>query len=183
MLLCCALLSCGFLHGSKYYTSESEYWMNAYVALDDFGEKLAKQFHLKFLNSGRKVLAGAQSPDGEWALNFISNQSMTIEQARPMVKEMAFAVLYNMYHDPIFEVVVRTKRLPFQSTTLNDRMIGFKISFWDSNNDRPLYPALAQIRLADEHLYYHYADPKTQALQDPIVVPLSEVLDPKSYQK
>lgn len=64
------------------------------------------------------------------------------------------------------------EKYPRESAIVKNEMMSFRLAFWDENMERSFYPYLAQIQLVDHKLYYYYADPKTQALLDPIVEPL-----------
>lgn len=144
-------------------------------ALDKLGKDFAKKNNLKFLNSALgSYLTGSEVC--VWSLNFISRNAMTIDEARPMVKSLTLKVLEKIKQDPLFAAYLE-KGKGFITTALGPDAVGFRLAFWDSEVNRPLYPYLAQIRLAEGKIFYHYADPKTQALQDPII----ESID--SFQK
>lgn len=166
-----AIASCFILcsanHTGPKYDSEPR------DALDILAISLAKKYQLNFLNSGTGIIAGYD--EGLWALNYTSAKKMTIEEARPMVAEMAQAFLYKMYHDPLFAAYMEASKRYSRRTELANDLMGFKIAFWDENVDRPLNPYLAQIRFADNKIYFHYASPKDQSLLEPKVETLEEI--------
>lgn len=147
------------------------YCVKATQSLEHFGKKWGKTRNLTLLDVGTGSFADAEK--SYWGVNFISHQNLTIEEAQPLVADLTYELLYRLYHDFVFENYADKSGLnvkPFK-----DEYMSFKIAFWDENTDRPLYPYLAQIRLADGDLYFHYADPKTQALQEPIIKPISSL--------
>jgi hypothetical protein len=148
-------------------------------ALDAFAKDLAKKHRLEFLNSGLGSLADAR--EGIWAINLVSGQKLTLEQARKFAADLSYQLLYKIYQDPLFAQYCKKAAYMHKSAELKDEYVGFRLAFWDENTNRPLYPFIAQIRLADGNLYYHYADPKTQALQEPIVESLTS-LELPNYQ-
>lgn len=138
-------------------------------ALDIFANELAKKHKLHFLNSGVDFSGSSKSI---WAINLVSHQTLTIEEARKLAAELSYQLLYKTYHDPLFTNYFKMDRNPNVSEMKNE-YVGFRLTFWDQNTNRPLDPFVAQIRLKDGNLYYHYADPKTQVLQEPVVEPLT----------
>jgi len=139
-------------------------------ALDAFAKELAREYQLEFLNSGLGALADAEQ--GIWALSLVSRQEITLEQGRQLATAIAHKLLDKVFTDPLFAQYCQ-KRNRFHKDELKREYVAFRLAFWDKKTNRPHYPFLAQIRLADGNLYYHYADPETQALQAPIV----EILD------
>lgn len=155
-LACCLM---GATHIGPKYDTRPRY------ALDAFGERLAKAYQLEFLNSGLGLLADAK--EGIWALNLVSREQMTIEEGRQLAKAISQKLLCKVFQDPLFAQYCL--KSDGKDTTLRKEHVAFRLAFWDKDTNRPLYPYLAQIRLADGNLYYHYADPETQALQEPLV--------------
>lgn len=136
-------------------------------ALDAFGKGLAKEYRLQFLNSGTGRLADAEK--GIWAISLVSRQQMTLEEGRQLATAIAHTLLDKVFKDPSFARYCQETSTRHRGPELKKEYIGFRLAFWDENTNRSSYPFLAQIRLADGKLYFHYADPETQALQDPIV--------------
>lgn len=157
-----------FICSAAYYGPPYE--IKARKSLDKFGVELAKQQQICFLNSGSvEQLIG--SKNCKWGLSLMSRQKLTLEEARPLANSIANALLYQLHHNPVYATCLIKSAGDNQrkSTELKDEYMGYRLAFWDENMDRPLRPYIAQIRLADEKLYYHYADPETQALQEPII--------------
>lgn len=134
-------------------------------ALDAFAKELARQYKLEFLNSGLGSLADAKQ--GIWGLSLVSRQQMTLEEGRAFANEIADKLIAQVFKDPLFAKYCQ-KSAPYHGPELKKEHVAFRLAFWDKNTDRPLFPYLAQIRLADGKLYYHYANPETQALQEAI---------------
>jgi len=142
-------------------------------ALDRLGTELAKKHELTFLNSGLGILIDFDP--AIWVLNFTSCQALTIEQARPLIADLSYQLLYKAHHDKLFAKYCQLSAGPHRSPDVEDKLLGIRLAFWDQNINRPLYPYLAQIRLADSKVYYYYADPQTQALQEAKVESLNEL--------
>ncbi len=138
------------------------YATRPYYVVDNFGKALAREHRLEFLNGGLGSLAEARQ--GIWALNLVSRQQMTLEEGRQLARDISCKFLDKVCKDPVFASYCRKTGSP-----LKKECVAFRLAFWDKNTDRPSYPFLAQIRLADGKLYYHYADPDTLILQEPIV--------------
>jgi hypothetical protein len=151
-----------------------KYSVQTYLALENFAEKLAKEDQLEFLNSGVGSLADAKQ--GIWAVHFVSRQQLTLDQGRELANRLAQQLLKKVFSDPLFtQYFLKQKKDP----TLKKEYVAFRLAFWTKEVNRPQYPFLAQIRLADGNLYYHYVDPLTQALQEPIV----EAVDLRNNQQ
>jgi hypothetical protein len=141
--------------------------------LDAFSKKLAKQLQLKLLYSGTRSLVDAEQ--AIWTLSLTSSQKFTLEQARKLAADLTYRLLCKIYEDPSFANYCKISATKWRSEELKEEYVGFRLAFWDENVDRPLYPYVAQVRLADGNLYFYYADPQTQALQEPIVESLKSL--------
>jgi len=139
-------------------------------AIDAFAKKLAKEYQLEFLNSGTGHMADAKQ--GIWALSLVCRQPMTLDEGRQLATAIAQKLLNKVFTDPLFSIYCQKENSFRKDTILRKEYVAFRLAFWDKNTDRPQHPYLAQIRLADGNLFYHYADPTTQALQPPITEPL-----------
>jgi hypothetical protein len=163
-----ALLVCLFFCSATHVGPPCE--VKAYKAFDKLGYRLADRYGLCFLNSGiGSHLVG--SDKCLWALHLMGRQKLTIEEARPIASAIAQALIMNMYRDPVYTNAQNefTRGKNPASRPLNNDLMGFRLTFWDENMDRPLKPYVAQIRLSDSKLYYYYADSSTQALEKPII--------------
>lgn len=140
-----------------------------YDSLDAFMKGFAKKHQLELIN---KTGCGA-GLHSIWGVSVASEQNMTLDEGRKLASELAYNLLYKMYHEPSFTKYCTEwhKKCP---NPINDNMT-FRIAYWDKNVNRPLYPYLAQIRMEEGKLFFHYADPKTQALQEPIVETLESL--------
>jgi hypothetical protein len=136
-------------------------------ALDAFAKVLAKEHQLEFLNSGVGIIANADQ--AIWAISLVSRQQMTLEQGRQFATTIAHKLYKKVLDDPLFAQYCQEMSFIHKSSEVKKEYVAFRLAFWDKNTNRPLYPYLAQIRLADGNFFYHYADHETQALQTPII--------------
>lgn len=158
---------CSFIGG--FYKSEAVvYDEEARAKMTRFGTSWAKKNGMVFLKTALGSLV--DSEEGTWCLNIASDRNMTIEEARGMVNELAASMWSFVNRDPVYKksLKLNSEMLSKLSPHLTYDCIAFKIAFWDSNIDRPLYPNLAQIQLKEGKLLFFYADPQTQALKEPI---------------
>jgi hypothetical protein len=151
----------GFKHMGPAYDTRAR------NALDLFAKEFAKKHSLIFLNSGVCSLADAK--EAIWVISLTSSQKVTLEEGRALAADLTYQLLYQVFHNPLYAHYCQKAAYLRRSADVKETFVGFRLAFWDQNTDRPLYPYLAQIRLADGNLYYHYADPETQALQEPLV--------------
>lgn len=165
-LLAINLLTSATHIGPKYDTRPRNH-------LDIFAKQYAVDHQLTFLNTGIGSLIDAK--EGVWIINLISRQMLTIKEGRRLAADLTFQLLYKIYHDPSFANYCKVAADFYRSAELKDEYVGFSITFWDQDTNRPLDPYLAQIRLVDGNLYYYYADPKTQKLQKPVLEPLTSL--------
>jgi len=139
-----------------------------YKKANDLGNQLAKKYGMQLQET-----TGGSSIDAtkcDFCMLFINWNARTIEEARPMVKEIAEKLWKLAKEDPSFQAyfIEACKTLTYLSPTISKERIGIRMDFWDKEVNRPLYPYLAQIVLKDGIFYYYYADPNTQALIAPI---------------
>lgn len=131
---------------------------------------LAKKHHLKLLITGGGPII--DSNRARWSVSYMSNQTLTTDQVRPIITDMAKEVYHLVTTDPKFlneeNLLHEEYDEPLVSQIFPDR-IGIKITFWDQNMDRMKQPAIAQVIFNDKTITYFFADPQTQALVDPIV--------------
>lgn len=130
---------------------------NVLSVMDAYSKKFAAEHQLEIVSSG-----GCSMRDScicKWWLNLISRQQLTLEEARSLAADLSSRLLYILHHYPS----------PPHWHQVRDEFVGFRLTFWDQNTDRPLYPCIAQVKLLEGKLYYYYADPVTQALQEPII--------------
>ena len=142
-------------------------------ALDVISNEVAKNFNLEFLLSGYSF--SETSENAVWLVSFKSSEKLTQKDSSIFVKQFMKTFLEKMRNNRVFnEYLKKSDNNSFSKRTFRDDLFALKLSFWDENMDRPLAPYIAQIRVADNNVYYYYADPKTQALQEPpITEPLS----------
>ncbi len=139
-----------------------------------FGVGIAKKYNMEFLLVGGQPLIGNQKT--RWAVSLLNRNQLTLEQARPLVKNIICEFIYEIKTQPVYRqwMLFMKKEYSKWDTDINSSKLGFKIGFWNQNVDRPLAPYLAHILVADRTVKYYYADPNTQALQEP---PIEETFD------
>ncbi len=142
--------------------------------LDLFGVGIAKKYNMEFLVIGSFNLIGNQNTS--WAISLLNRNQLTLEQARPLVKNIICEFIYEIKTQPVYRqwMLFMKKQYAKWDTNITPSKLGFKIGFWNENVDRPLSPYLAHILVADRTVKYYYADPNTQALQEP---PIEETFD------
>lgn len=157
-----------------FYTSCSwaapKHCEDAKKVVNDIGHAFAKKYQMHLLTVGTGSLIDA--PKTKWVISLVSEQQMTIEQARPLIKEMINTFWDKVQKDQVFSnyLKLESSKYYYIDPTLSQKDIGIKIAFWDVNVNRPLHPYLSQIRVVGgDKVYFHYADPKDQSLQEPIV--------------
>lgn len=141
-------------------------------SLDKFGRSLASKKDLQFIMIGENSIEKNECEKISWSIHFVSDQKKTIRQMRPIVLEMVDAFYAKINEDPLFKnylVELENSHVVKIDSKIELDNLGFKIAFWDENVERPKRPYLAQIRVANEQIYYYYADPETQALKDPYI--------------
>lgn len=134
-------------------------------------EQLASQCHIKHLSCQTGAMIDSQ--EVVWCAKYMIQYPLNIEEARPIVQGIFRNLLELGKNEPCFtEYIVATgKRFKIaKDRTLNARLFGLKIGFWDEEMNRPLYPNLAQIVVKENKIFYYYADPQTQALQEPPII-------------
>lgn len=140
-------------------------------AIDRFGRNLALKKNLQFIKIGGREFV--DNKEIGWSIHFASDQKRTIRQMRPIVLDMIDAFYTTINEDPVFKnYLIEEIHTNFDAkvdTHLGLNRLGFTIAFWDESVERPKRPYLAQIRVANEQIYYYYTDPETQALKDPYI--------------
>ncbi len=140
-----------------------------------FAESSCKQHGLAFLNSGDKDLVDGQS--GRWLVNMVSRKPQTVEDVRPLIRELVYEYLYLLYHRSYFLDSVALDYIPI----LRDELMGFRLSFWDRNMERVMPPYLAEVHFYDGKIVYYQADPTTLTLTDPVLIESIADLDLPPY--
>ncbi|GAB4188065.1 MAG: hypothetical protein Tsb0015_07580 [Simkaniaceae bacterium] len=144
-----------------------------YISRKEFsriGKELGEKYEMNFLYS---TLGGLVfSKNCLWALSLTSDKKMTLEEGEKLAAQLIKDLLEESKKTGVFkEYAQQSERHHFSSN-----LFGFRLAFWDENVDRPDAPYLSQIRFADDHVYFYYADPKTKALTEPVVKNLQEIL-------
>ena len=145
---------------------------------EEFAEHTSEKYDVEWFRTGLGFAAGVgrliDSYRCHYAFNFVSSKLLDQDEARKLATSMAHDLIESMYHNEAYaEWLVDSHELmpkSYPSTELEVENMGFKLTFWDENTDRPLAPCVAQVRFVEGELRYYYADPETQALQEPPVV-------------
>ncbi|MGK5594516.1 MAG: hypothetical protein ACSNEK_04070 [Parachlamydiaceae bacterium] len=170
LILSISMVSKGFAYDPFYAQKALRNDQNSRKHFTGFSKNFAKTLHLKLLHPGgvgcivddRKVL---------WASKFMALKPVTKEQARPSL-ELAFSRLWKeVKADAEFDDYLLNKSLDYKrpKRALAPELIGLRIDFWDENVNRYSFPFLAKVIIKGTHIYYYYADPVSQALQDPVI--------------
>lgn len=137
--------------------------------MDRIGTSISKTYELRHLYATIGNLV--DSEQCAFALSLTSDKKMTLDEAKPFVKKLARDYLAETTKNKTISQYL----IGDQHDVIHPAFFGFRLAFWDENVDRPLYPYLAQVRFADETIYFYYADPSTQALGQPVVFALSDL--------
>lgn len=130
----CLLLICLSLPLSGQSRNGPKWEREPRNCLDRLGKKLAKAHNLRFLNSGFGSLLESKHLV-LCVLNFTSQEKCTLEEAAPLVNKLAEELTDLVYNNPLF-----AKWCEMSKVELNKEIMGFKVTFWDENVDRPLIP-------------------------------------------
>lgn len=174
LLLFATFINCSSLSAFKKPYEGPGTFKDFAKSMDAFCTQLAKKYQLTFLMLGNKKLVHTQTYS--WSASFASNDSMTLDAGRETVVSLTSELWkeFNSNRYYLAEAIYTYERGWRKTPTPTSDMLGIKIAFWDANVDRPLHPYLACILVANNKIQYFYADPATQALQEPIVETLDE---------
>ncbi len=173
---------CGFISSCEKKHMGPKYDVVTWEAMDSVGENYEKKYQLNFLNSGLGDLVDCKTT--LWALSLTSLQKIELDEGKKLAKLMMIDLLKEYNENEVFKNYIKVFNGGYrtQKELFDNRKIGFKLAFWDENVDRPSHPYLAQIRLADEKVYFYYADEKTQALKEPpVAISMYDLLDKKLH--
>ncbi|KAF3362547.1 hypothetical protein PHSC3_000785 [Chlamydiales bacterium STE3] len=112
-----------------------------------------------------------------WASKYmVKPRPMTKEQFEPIVLEAYKYLFTKVKNEPFFDEYLQCWANDYHTSKreLTSDLVGIRIDFWDGNVDRYTYPNLAQVIVKGGKVYYYYADPKTQVLQQPVVEDLPD---------
>jgi len=157
---------------------------------------LAEKHEISYLLEGLGGVAGTLADDTRFGVVWTCRKKLTLDQARLLMGLVAKEMLDQLQGEPHYMNYYKERHIhdlkrqyspmkidPEKIALMEQRMglldFAFKISFWDEQMDRPLNPYIADVRLIEGKIYYYYADPKTQALLDPIIEPFDYVWGPK----
>ena len=138
-----------------------------WTSFEKLSQRIAKQYHQRFLSSGTGLLI--EGDKAIWAYSVMETRNITLDEAKILTANMLQTTLDAVLPDPLYQDYFPA-RFATDSThpsQIGPEYFGFKVSFWDEKMDRPLAPYIAQIRAVDGWVHFYYADPKTQALQEP----------------
>ncbi len=169
-----SIISSSFVSAKVFSDTGPLYDRTPRNALSEAAIAIGSPLHLNLIAAGLGDIAGATSSSlTPWGLLFTSPDKLTLDQARPIINKISTELLEKIYKDPSFanysiEALKRYPKMNYPPVT--NKSLAIRIDFWDENVDRPLHPYIAEIRLVEEKIYYYYADPKTQGLQEPFLV-------------
>lgn len=139
------------------------------IVMRKSSEEIAKENHWELLHIGTNHFVDA-NPKVTWVADFMSRQKMTREQLQPIIEKVARIYERQLLADIVFEEYHAFMRSIYPKSYkkyASKGQIAFKLTFWDENFDRPLYPYIAQVRYVAGEIFYYYANTETQALETP----------------
>ena len=130
---------------------------NMYLALDNYGRKIATENSMKYLYQGNKGLPC-------YFMTFSSGSNMSIDQGRALIIGVTASFLHMIPEDPDIKAFLEAnKTQSYCQTGLENT--GIRIDFWDKDMNRLKHPYLAEVLLINKTISYFEADPTTQALR------------------
>lgn len=140
----------------------------------DLADKIANENNLSHLKIRKNFITGGgdvvRSHLCLWAPNFMSQQKMTLDELRPIAESIALQLTNHLFSDPVFtEYWEDHNARGGKEGSISISDIGYKLTFWDENVNRPAPPYVAQVRFVEGEIRYYMADPESQKLQEPIV--------------
>ena len=140
-------------------------------------KKIASENGQELIFSDKGLEVALEGKDLLWAFVVVDSRNMTLEEAKQLAAHMLKTILEAVRAElPLFEdYFIRLNReYPERDPShLSPRNFGFRVAFWDKNMDRPFPPYIAQIQAVDGWVSFYYADPKTQALEQPPAAKIS----------
>lgn len=141
-------------------------------AFEIYAKDLCKRNKTQFIQTGIGTLLDVDHT--LWSIHMVDRRGLTQQEARPIAVHMFDEFWNKISNDPSFLNNMLTSYIQNCPTKVDPTMVGIKWAFWDANVDRYDPPQLAEIRIYDQNIYYFYANPKTQALEEPIVETIDE---------
>lgn len=142
--------------------------------LKTYAKQLKSQHQMELIGLGVSSLIG--KGDLLYAMSFTHPGKLTLEEGKKLAKEISTTLMHEMPKKKLFIDYYAIVNEFKKNELPQDKWLGYKISFWDEDVNRPLYPYLAQIRFAQKKVFFYYADPKTQALSEPIEIKIETLL-------
>ena len=169
MILLIALASC-----APEKIDRSKHDLGQEVDWERFADKVERKNDLQILGKYCSTHL-VEAENTGWTLQLMTNDQETIEEGRVRIASLIEQAWRELHSRPHYqglydEMAAHNKRI---DPTMKIERIGIKLSYWDEQWDRHLHPYLSQTIVKDGKIYYYYADPDTQALQEPIV----EIID------
>ncbi len=169
---------CNEAYGFWWTEDENEKALNNSRAIEAsvkvFGQSWAKKNQGVFLGSSCGAIVDMTCG---WDISVMTNQKLTIDEARPVIVKAIEGFLQLIYSNSGFQNDVVDMRKRYPRWTIGDvapDKIGIKLAFWDENVDRPLPPYLAQVRVVGGKILYFEANAHDQSLREP---PYSETIE------
>ncbi len=167
-----ALFSCmPAVHADPKYSEDME------KDLRGIADQFAKKYQMKVLGSGVGVLVSSFKVD--FAISFMDNRALTIEQTRALGMAIFEEFWRKVYGNGVYHYYLSKLFAQYKGTNydphekVEPQYLGVKIAFWDENVDRRLYPYISQLRIAEGQFYYYYAR-QDQSLQEPVIETLEQ---------
>lgn len=144
--------------------------------VEDLAKQLEKKYQMRLINTGRSFFSNPY--DKLWGFALMDSRKLTIEQARPIMVNMAQSFLQLLNQNKCFKIYLRNdkpKRMDPDKDPLYP-LIAIKVAFWDQDVNRPPQPYVADMRFEDGKITYYVANPKDQSLQPQLVESLDEAV-------
>ena len=133
-------------------------------AFDRYAREVGKAKGLELLVVGNVTDAMGIA----YCLMMRSAKSMTYDEARPFAIGLVEDFWQMLHKIPevqgYMDLRVRESRDSY-TRELSLKNVGYRLTFWDKEVNRPLPPYVAEVLFVAGTFYYYEADPKTQALR------------------
>lgn len=116
---------------------------------------------------GSSITGDPDTERSPWALLVTSDKLMTVEEGIVLAQAYGAKLMDLMEENVLFERLRGHYNKGREQKMTLKNCLAFRLAFWDANVNRPLAPYLAEIRLVKGEFKCYYANPKTQALEDP----------------
>lgn len=141
-----------------------EYQQKIYEATDALAQDYAKSHDMSIINVGLFFELNNKSPT-LWGFWLRGLSATRFEDCRKEMVTLVGHFWKMVQQHPISqEFFEKSRSYEKLNGKMSVELIGVKIDYWNSFNNRPPLPFIAQAFFHDGKFYYYQADPRTQAL-------------------